>query len=111
VNFYETVARKKLNSPEWKCCKLEAVDGYTICTGAIPIGTFRSGPRKGCSKFPPLKDCDTVIISSQDIEIAKAEYRKETGNCPECEGSGKVICGWGKDGTRYRECKCVKGES
>jgi hypothetical protein len=92
----------------WKAFRWQQADGGHIVTGAIPIGTYRSGPRKGRPKYP--KDSQIVVVTTEELNAKAKEYEKETGNCWECKGTGLVFVGWSKaEGSKRNTCPRCSG--
>ena len=107
MNFCEEVARKKLNKgSDWLMTGWECVGDTRdlIVRGAVPVGTYKSGPRKGRNKFsPPFDSC--VVTHAEEVAQAEA-WEAETGKCSNCEGRGQEWAGWSADsGNRYRDCR------
>ena len=115
-DFHAMAARRVHGLPdEWKPCIYQVQSdpretiGYSL-TGAVPVGVISRGPRKGRSKWPPLRQLQRVIITPADVAAATAEWVAATGLCPKCGGEGRVA--WrisGGRGTEYRPCKACGG--
>lgn len=72
--------------------------------GAVPVGIFRSGRRKGQPKFPPMSQLQQVVITADEVRQTRIEWENETGLCCYCGGSGKTVKSCGINGTTYRQC-------
>lgn len=77
--------------------------------GAVPIGTYSSGLRKGRPKFPPLGQLQRVVITADEVRQTRLQWENETGLCSHCGGSGQQVQSVGGDGTTYRECVSCEG--
>ena len=109
-NFYETVARRKLNVPEaWRWHGLEVIAGDTLVTGAVPVGFKRNGD----PKWPPRAQNQRAIVTQAEYESARDAWTAETGTCWNCAGTMFERAGWSaKDGSRFRPCRfCTKLEA
>lgn len=73
--------------------------------GAVPIGTYSRGPRKGQPKWPPLSQQQRVVITADEVKQARIWWENETGLCSHCGGSGQQVKSIKINGTTtYREC-------
>ena len=77
--------------------------------GAVPIGYFSRGIRKGKPKFPPLREMLRVYVSREQLEKTKATWRQETGLCIRCGGDGQEIAMINSSGTTFRPCGICHG--
>lgn len=78
--------------------------------GAVPIGTFSRGPRKGRPKFPPLGQLQKVVITTDEVRQEQIRWEHETGLCVHCGGSGERVRSTSiQNGTTYRQCNECKG--
>lgn len=77
--------------------------------GAVPIGTYSRGPRKGRPKWPPLGQLQRVVITADEVNQARIWWENETGLCSHCGGSGQRVAVAGINGTTYRECVSCEG--
>jgi hypothetical protein len=77
--------------------------------GAVPIGTYSRGPRKGRPKWPPLGQLERVVITADEVKQARICWENETGLCSHCGGSGQQVKSTGINGTTYRECGACSG--
>lgn len=114
--FWLVIARRKLSvGPEWKWCRIEAIDKSArpnvrrdmIVEGGIPV-LIKSGPRKGRPKWN-RKECLTAVVTEEEIAAEAAAYEREIGKCSDCRGTKKTVLGFGKGGTTYRECRKCGG--
>lgn len=46
--------------------------------GAVPVGVYSRGPRKGRPKWPAGKDCDCFIVSFADFRAWAAQVEHPT---------------------------------
>lgn len=112
-DFYAIAARKVHNLPDnWEPlfygCLERSLGFYLI--GAVPIGTFSRGRRKGHSKFPPKNQQQRVVITADEKKQAQMEWEDTTGLCSCCGGSGKQVKSISiREGITYRDCVACKG--
>ena len=109
VDFYNLTAVRCHGKPEgWRWYSLsssDAPDGYVLLKGSVPVGTYRSGPRKGRTKWPPKQPSDAVWMTDSDVEETKRLWCVETGLCGKCCGSGREYVGWNKiEGDKRNPC-------
>jgi hypothetical protein len=99
----EDLAKSKAGIEGWKACCWERAGDDSIVTGSVPVGTYRSGPRKGRLKF--VGPFTKVVVTRSELESAAIAYEATTGLCWDCKGSGRVVVGWSKaEGSRYQSC-------
>ena len=105
-NFWEAVARRKLNAPEaWRWHALEVVACDTLVTGAVPLGYKRNGD----PKWPPRTEDQRAVVTKAEYEAEREAWTNATGLCYECGGTGQERAGWSaKDGSRFRPCRLCK---
>lgn len=87
------VQRKYGVSPEWRVCGARFLDGEVKTfsfEGAVPIGVYQHGPRKGMEKWPLAKDCQTFTVTKAELEDFYNKWECETGICHECMGKSKT---------------------
>jgi len=77
--------------------------------GAVPIGTYSRGPRKGRPKWPPLGQLQRVVITADEVKQARIQWENETGLCGSCGGTGQQVRSIGVSGTTYRQCTACDG--
>jgi len=71
------IARRKLGaSPKWEWFRAMITPSGYLIQGSVPIGVFKSGPRKGQMKWGPRDTADTVIITDEEMKAAKKEMEK-----------------------------------
>lgn len=113
IDLVQMAAEKKGVKAGWRWCKISTIgmpEDYIRVWGSVPIGTIRSGPRKGRPKWPKEKDLETVFIRRKDMDALAEEWERETGVCHICEGSRKQQYGWSKkNGAMFRDCDRCKG--
>jgi len=68
------LAREKVGIANWHPYLFEALKGGILTTGALVIGEYLSGPRKGRAKWGREQKC-RVLVS--DAEVAAAEAREK----------------------------------
>ena len=90
-DIHAITARRVHNLPdEWRPCIYESLDrdlGFAL-TGAVPIGIYSRGPRKGRPKWPPKRDLQRVVITTDEVRQTQIQWENETGKCCRCGGSG-----------------------
>lgn len=105
MNHLESAARRKLKAPsEWLGFIFECIAEDYIVTGAVPVGFYSRGPRKGKPKWegPGIK----VIVTRAETDAEVKRYEEETGNCAECLGTKEVFASWNiKTGVKMRPCQ------
>lgn len=111
-DIHAITARRIHNLPdEWEPriygCLDRGLGFYLI--GAIPIGTYSRGPRKGRPKWPPRRELQRVVITANEVRETQIQYENETGLCCRCGGSGQTVKSVGVAGTTYRECIGCEG--
>lgn len=84
--------------------KVKNSDFMLHMADAATVGVFKSGPRKGETKWPELKDCRRVIISRADLDSAEAGWEQEHGVCVDCGGVGTDALA-----SAQRACRRCKG--
>ena len=72
--------------------------------GAVPIGNYSKGPRKGQPKFPAKRELQQVVITSEEVQETRDQWERETGLCHRCGGSGEVVAIVSRNGRPCREC-------
>lgn len=77
--------------------------------GAVPIGTYSRGPRKGKPKWPPLGQLQRVVITADEVLQERIRWESETGLCSHCGGTGLQVKSTGINGTIYRKCVSCDG--
>jgi hypothetical protein len=110
-DFLALAAREVHGLPdEWRPCIYESLDGGFLLHGAAPLGVYSRGPRKGRPKWPPTKDLRRVIVTRAQVEIAKFNYERATGECHGCGGTGQTVKSMGLgQATTYRACAACNG--
>lgn len=101
--------------PDWRVCGMKTLDNNRpglgiIYEGAVPLGEYTRGPKKGRTKWPSDKDCQTFTVLRSEIEAFHASWEQETGVCAKCLGKGRIafrIPARGDDD--YRTCKRCGG--
>jgi len=110
-DIHAIAARRVHNLPaEWKPQIYGFLDrnlGFYL-RGAVPIGTYSRGPRKGQPKFPPLGQLQRVVITAHEVRQARIEWENEMGLCSYCGGSGQQVKSVGINGTTYQDCVACK---
>jgi hypothetical protein len=99
----DTVAIRKAAIEGWEPYRYQAIgsDGSLI-TGGIPRILTR-GPRKGKKTWDGKGT--QVVVTKAEIDAEKVRYTVETGNCPECYGTGEIFASWHHErGTTYKPC-------
>ena len=97
---------------EWLPCVYECLDrdlGFAL-TGAIPIGAYSRGPRKGRPKWPPKRDMQRVVITMDEVRETQIQWERENGLCCRCGGSGQTLKSTGvRDGVVFRAYRTCIG--
>ena len=111
-DFHAMTAREVHHLPDdWQPRIYESLDrnlGFQL-TGAVPIGFYSRGPRKGMPKFPPKRDLQRVVITTAELDACKVKWERETGLCHCCGGSGETVRSVSASGTTYRACSACNG--
>ena len=112
-DIHAIAARKVHNLPdEWEPRIYGCLDrnlGFYL-RGAVPIGTYSRGPRKGRPKWPPLGQLQRVVITADEVLQTRIQWENETGLCSHCGGSGQQVKSININGTTtYRECGSCEG--
>src|SRR5258708_36492045 len=100
-SFARAIAIEKSGIAGWTPFRWEALgnDDMLITGGVARILT--RGPNKGRERWHGQGT--RVVVLRAELDAAMAKYEAETGNCAECEGSGKTTAGWSvAEGTKYR---------
>jgi hypothetical protein len=103
INDVMDIAAKKSGVKGWIAYSWERCGPDSIVTGGVPVGAYKSGPRKGEPRFrgPGNK----IVVSRAEMEATAAAYESETGNCWNCYGTGQLPVGWNKaDGMSHGTC-------
>ena len=96
---------------DWEPQIYEALDrgmGFAL-RGAVPVGTYSRGPRKGRPKWPPQGQLQRVVITADEVRQQRIQWENETRLCSHCGGSGQQVKSIGISGTTYRECSVCGG--
>jgi hypothetical protein len=107
ISHLAAVAIKKSGIANWEPYFYEVVgsDAFLI-KGGIPR-LLKSGPRKG-QKTWDAKSATKLIVTKIEVAAERARYERETGNCSNCFGEGKVTASARMQGTEvirtYRPC-------
>jgi hypothetical protein len=114
ANLLDQLACEKAGQgEEWAVYRWEAMPESrgTLVTGAV-APPYKSGPRKGQPNWQK-RDLATerrIFISYDEGYAYMLEWERKTGNCAQCQGRGKRVVGWSRDGgNRYRDCGVCKG--
>jgi len=114
IDLFQLTAQRRHGVPAgWRWRKLDSFNkpkGFIEMQGAVPIGEYKSGPRKGRPKWPKESECQTIWLKDSEMDEVAAEWESETGKCHKCDGSGQEFWAWSaKDGTKTRTCKRCEG--
>lgn len=109
LRHIETAARRKAGAgEEWKAFRFEAVTGGYIVVGAIPVGVYSRGPRKGKPKWNGTGT--KIVVSDADVKAEADKYVLDTGNCPDCLGTREELQSWSAThGTKTQPCSVCAG--
>ena len=106
----ESLARRKAGGgPDWKVAKMEWIGDSMLIEGgdARPI---KSGPNKGRPTWRECKVFDKIILTQAEIEAEEAAYETTTGNCHQCNGTGKrLVRSSVLSGKEYGPCRRCGG--
>jgi hypothetical protein len=114
-DVYNLAAQRLKGMPEdWQWFSIESKESpfgrFTQVTGAVPVGFYSRGPRKGRTKWPANKDCQVFQFTPAQLDDVMLAWEAETGNCFTCGGDGQEQFGWSKaEGRRYRQCSRCGG--
>ncbi len=110
ADFYELAALRQLKLTPDSNKGVYALSGCHSGTLVLigPVSTFTRGPRKGERKYGPRRDCETVIVTGEQLKAEVEIFEAETGRCSTCYGNGLSWSGWAVDkGNYFRQCtKC-----
>lgn len=112
IDFFNMTAHRVHGMPEdWRWCQLDGHDkpeDFIEVKGSIPIGQFKSGPRKGRTKWP--KELQTIWMRRREIDRVRDDWESENHTCHKCEGSGEECYGFSKhQGRKMRTCQRCNG--
>jgi hypothetical protein len=111
-DIHTLAARRVHGLPDdWRPKIYEALDrglGFAL-RGAVPIGSYSRGPRKGRPKWPRLAELQRVVITADEMRQARIWWENETGLCSYCGGSGQQVKSIGISGTTYSQCISCDG--
>lgn len=109
LNHMESAARRKVNAPEdWRAYHYEVITGGYLIIGSVPVGKYKSGPRKGSPKWEG--EGVKVVVTEADVETETSLYVKTTGNCPNCFGEKTEFLRWSKAaGLETQTCRSCHG--
>ena len=112
LDLFNLTACRVYGMPDgWEWCRLDssnAPPGFVFAEGAVPVGIYKRGPRKGRKKWP--KQLQTVWIEWSVMQQIANRWETETGLCHKCEGSALETYGWSsRDGEKTRPCKRCSG--
>jgi hypothetical protein len=112
-------ARKAGGKPGWRWCSSEVVGRpphgtprdqvHFLIEGAVPVGVWASGERKGRPRWPKREACDRVVVTGAEVDAEVLAVEAETGKCHPCVGTGRERYGFktdadGKHVTLVRGC-------
>jgi hypothetical protein len=108
IQSMATLASEKLEIDGWKAYSFASddADGMTL-TGCVPDGEYSRGPRKGTPRYgnPIPGTKKTIVLSRSELDAFAQRKEEATGDCYNCDGTGKTWAGWSKDaGTKFRDC-------
>ena len=106
----ERVAMRKLGDiPNFKFFAWEAVGDATIMEGCVTTKLVTKGKRKGLPAYEGERV--KVVVTESEVLAEAARYATETGNCPDCMGSGQEWRGWDHiTGHMYETCRRCGGK-
>jgi hypothetical protein len=100
VDWMSKAAKLIFDFPEqWQWRTSTFINGGFILSGSV-MTISKSGKKKFNKPY------DKCIITDSDIILAKNIYELETGNCADCEGSGREWAGYSAEsGKITKPCK------
>lgn len=113
IDWWSAAVRRLRNVPEgWQWWGLDCLDRTSRAvkvSGAVPLGVFSKGPRKGRLKWPPKDECDHFVLTMNDLEETERLWEAETGKCAECQGDCREVASFRIGERTYRPCSKCKG--
>ena len=114
-DVYNLAAQRFKGMPvDWQWFSIQSKESpygrFVQVTGAVPVGFYSQGPRKGRPKWPINKDCQIFQFTPAQLDEVFFAWEAQTGDCFKCGGSGQESFGWSKaEGKRYRQCSRCGG--
>ena len=114
IEFYEMAARRKLVASgkdlpsSWSTYRWEHLQTGLVRVDGSASRILTKGKNKGQKTWdgPTL----SAYVTDAEAEAEKAIYARETGNCPECLGSGREFVRWSAaNGTETKVCPHCDG--
>lgn len=91
----------------WQC--MRDPDGTVKLTGAVVIGVWASGKRKGRKRYATGTERIALITDAEWL-AERARFEREEGKCAQCGGDGRDVAGWHHEtGTKWRVCRACNG--
>lgn len=104
-------AVRKSGIENWRWCISEMIGEDFLIHGAVPIGKYTKGPRKGRDKWPPKSQMERFIVTQGDIDAEDQRWEKEHQKCFKCFGEGQEWNGWNcETGNKFITCRRCKGD-
>lgn len=104
VCWFQLAASRKMPAG-WKWYRSDRITGGFLLTGCIPDGVYKTGPRKGKTKWD-TKNATQVLVTREELQAEESRWQSETGKCSECQGEGRNETGWSKaEGRSYKPCQ------
>lgn len=105
-------AEKKSGIPGWKWHTMSVRGDLGMAvSGSVPVGTYRSGPRKGQTKWDKKSLTEaTILVTYAEMEVVANAYEATTGGCWPCSSTGMVFHSWSDaEGVKMKLCKRCGG--
>lgn len=118
IELYEVMLQEQLKVPAgwkvfcWNCSRDEVPEGFVKIIGSVPVGRYKSGPRKGGIKWGKRGEEPTEsthFINRVEFDAWCEQWEQRTGSCFSCFGTHQAVSSWSKaDGHSYVPCKRCK---
>ena len=111
IDIIQLTMERIFDLPEgWKWYKGDydaGPKGFIQVWGSVPIGKYKSGPRKGQTKWGKRSSNDIFWVALFELDKTIEIWEAENGLCHKCEGSGVEVKSSGINGKTFRKCgKC-----
>jgi hypothetical protein len=110
-DFMSMAGRKKLRLDDsWRWVQAEVIKGtpdFMLRMGQ-EVGEITRGKNKGRKKYTPEKERRQVVVNRELIDAEQNAWEAEHKVCSDCGGTKRELCGFGRDGDRFRACSRCK---
>lgn len=115
IDLFQLAAERIHKVPTgWKWAVLDShgkPEGFIEVWGAVPVGVYSRGPRKGRPKFPPQTQWTRIWVQKSELDRVATEWEHENCSCHKCEGQGLMRVGWSKEhGEKLATCRLCGGD-